>query len=321
MRLSSLAALLLPLSLLAAGCAGDEATPATDPGTADEADLQAKKTLAARATACEDALYNAEDQSTAGMVQASGVYQTCVAKAVDAQKIATADISALRAIVPAVCAHKSAASGDAFGTLNRVESASCPGAREFDVAYLLDTYGPKQTSKLAQTQLETDTCQAAFDTATNGGDAPQQELNQAIGVQNECYVQQAIDSIVAGLAENVAYAKSEGYEDIRFTETYAGDAKAVRAEVEGDIRSYNASIGAVCASALRASGEDGGSLGVFLVGACRAHVFLRYLPLRFARRHRRRARVPAVGSASRPRQGCTTHPPTTAPDHLARMAS
>lgn len=279
------ALLVLVPTLFAFGCADDAATPAAPAGgeTAEEAELKGKP-LATRVAACDQAFENAEDQSTAGMVEASGAWRTCLVKAVDAQKLAAKEIAATRATIGLVCQHKSAASTEAFGTLNRVESASCPGARELDVAYLLDNYGPKQSSTIAQTELSTDACQAAFDTETNGGDAPQQTMNQAIGAQNECYVQRAVDGIVQGLLDNVAQAKADGWEDSRFTETYAGDAATVRASVEADVRAYDQSLASVCRAALTASGEEGGTLGVFLVGACQAHVFKRYLPLAFALR-------------------------------------
>lgn len=280
MRSPTLRALLLLVpSVFALACADDAATPAAPAGgeTAEEAELRGKS-LATRAAACDKAFENAEDQSTAGMVEASGVWQQCLVKAVDAQKVATQAITSARATVSLVCQHKSAASTEAFGTLNRVESASCPGARELDLAYLLDSYGPKQTGTIAQTTVETDACQAAFDTETNGGDAPQQTMNQAIGAQNECYVQRAVDGIVQGLRDNVAQAKADGWEDTRFTETYAGDEATVRASVEADVRAYDLAVAAVCKETLRASGEDGGTLGVFLVGACQAHVFKRFLP-------------------------------------------
>ncbi len=273
------ALLLLVPSLFAFGCADDAASPAAPQGdeSAEEAELRGKS-LATRVAACDQAFENAEDQSTAGMVEASGKWQSCLVKSVDAQKIAPKEIAAARASVSLVCQHKSAASTEAFGTLNRVEAASCPGARELDLAYLLDSYGPKQSGTIAKTKVEDDACQAAFDKETNDGDAPQQAMNQAIGAQAECYVQRAVDSIVQGLADNVAQAKADGWEDTRFTETYAGDPATVRASVEADVRAYDRHIGEVCGAALRASGEDGGSLGVFLVGACRAHVFARFLP-------------------------------------------
>lgn len=270
---------LLVSSLFAVGCADEASAPAAPAGgeTAEEAELKGKS-LATRVAACDAAFENAEDQSTAGMVEASGVWRGCLVKAVDAQKVATKEIAAARATVSLVCQHKSAASTEAFGTLNRVEAASCPGARELDLAYLLDSYGPKQSQTIAQSSVDDDACQAAFDKETNGGDAPQQTMNQAIGAQAECYVQRAVAGIVQGLRDNVAQAKADGWEDARFTELYAGDEASIRTSVEADVRAYEQAVGEVCGATLRASGEDGGTLGVFLVGACRAHVFARFLP-------------------------------------------
>ena len=255
-----------------AGCAGAEATTATD-------DALTVTTHPRRVHACDATHDHDADAaaSTLAMIQAEARWRDCLVSADDAA-VATiesnlrqagsglagktkATIAAARRVGEELCLEEDKASPNFGGTLSRVEAASCRASREHLLAQLMDAYVDFGGSsvEIPEARAAHARCYVTYDAAMASAGSTAEMLQALFGLAD------CVNAEAGALAEPIAKIEIDNDPSV-------GDLTTSTARVATAIRDATSPDSGLC-TLLNEAGENGiGSLSRVTAASCQARI-------------------------------------------------